>query len=388
MTVKQVYNLVNEAVREATGAEALVTEDLGGVVDAGAAVFGASAVDAYVKALVNRIGRVIFVDRAYAGRAPAVLKDGWEFGSVMQKIQAELPVAVESEEWELTDGASYDPNIFHAPTVSAKFYNNKITFTIEMSFAEKQVKQSFAGADELNAFVSMLYTAVENALTMRIDALIMRTINDAIAETMYTEYNSGSAFGGATHNRAVNLLYMYNQTVTTSITAAKAITNPDFIRFAAFTMGCYADRMKGMSTLFNGGGKDRFTPADRLHVVLLSEFARAADAFLYGDTYHNEMVKLPAGESVSYWQGSGTGYAFSDTSAVKCKTHNGNTVTASGILGVMFDDYALGVYNEAREVTSNFNPKGLFYNNFYHFDESIFIDDNENFVVFFVADAS
>jgi len=388
MTITQVKDLVNSATQEVLGESAILTEDLTNVVDLGEQLFNANAVDAYVKSLVNHIGKVIFVDRVYKGGAPSVLMDGWEFGSVLEKIQCELPEASENESWELENGTSYDPNIFYQPEVSAKFFNKKVTFEIDMSFAEKQVKQSFSGAEQLNGFVSMLFNAVDKSLTVKIDGLIMRTINNMIGETVYNEY-TGGAYTASSGIRAVNLLYKYNNGPNagqTALTAAKAITDPDFLRYASLQMGLYADRMSKLSTLFNVGGKARFTPADMLHVVLLSDFKKGAETYLYNANgqLRDEYLMLPAAETVPYWQGSGTGYAFADVSNVDIKTSGNHTVDIDGVLGVMFDRDALGVANIDRRTTTAYNAKGEFYNNFWKFDAGYFNDLNENFVVFFI----
>lgn len=384
MKVTQVYELVNNATKEILGESAVLAEDLSNVVDIGDAVFNASAVDAYVKSLVNHIGRVIFVNRPYSGGVPSVLMDGWEFGSVLEKISSEMPDATENESWSLTDGASYDPNIFHAPKVKAKFFNKRVTFEIERSFTEMQVKQSFSSAEQLNGFLSMLYNEVDKSMTVKIDSLIMRTINNMIGETIYDDYgaNSLSASSGI---KAINLLYLYNQRYGTSLTAANALTTPEFIRFAAFQMGVTAARMTKMSSLFNIGGEARFTPSDLLHVVMLADFRKSANVFLQSDVFHDEFTRLPNAEEIPYWQGSGTGYAFSDISNVKITTASEHSVNATGVLGIMFDRDALGVTNFDRRVTTNYNPKGEFYNNWYKFDMGSFNDPNENFVVFFVA---
>ena len=384
MEVKQIYDIVNAATSEILGESSVVQEDLSNVVDIGAEIFNASAVDKYVKSLVNHIGRVIFVNRPYRGGAPSVLMDGWEFGSVCEKIAAELPEATENESWELDDGASYDPNIFYKPTVSAKFFNKKTTFEIPMSFTELQVKQSFSNAEQLNGFISMLYNEIDKSLTVKMDALVMRTINNMIGETIYDEYASAS-LSSKSGVRAVNLLYLYNQRFSKSLTASAAITDPDFIRYAAFEMGVYASRLSKISTVFNVGGKHRFTPADMLHVVTLSDFRKAANVYLQSDVFHDEFTTLPNSEDVPFWQGSVTGYAFTDISAINVTTVSGNAVNTSGILGVMFDRDALGVTNLDRRVTTNYNPKAEFYSNWYKFDAGYFNDLNENFVVFFVA---
>ena len=384
MEVKQIFELVNGITSEITGKTDLVKEDLSNVVDVGKELFTASDVDNYVKSLVNRIGKTIFVNRKYSGKVPSVVMDSWEFGSVLQKINADLPQATENESWELVNGTSYDPNIFYKPSVSAKFFNSKVTFEIPLSFTEKQVKESFNSASELNAFISMLYNAVEKSMTVKIDSLVMRTINNMIANTFD---------GDATGVRAVNLLKAYNTAIGLSgadvLTANKAITNKDFLRFASMQIALYADRLGTMSTLFNAGGKERFTPKDMLHIVLLSDFAEGAKIYLESDTFNKELVKLPTAETVPYWQGSGKSYSFADVSKINVQIAKGNTkkdVTLSGILGVMFDRDALGVCNLDRRVTTNYNPKAEFFSNWYKFDAGYFNDLNENFVLFYVAD--
>lgn len=384
MTIQQIYELVNSATSEILGESAVIAEDLSNVVDIGTEIFNANAVDNYVRSLVNHIGRVIFVNRPYAGNVPSVLMDGWEYGSVLEKITADLPEATENESWELTNGESYDPNIFYKPTVSAKFFNKRVTFEIPMSFTEKQVKESFSNATQLNGFLSMLYNAVDKAMTVKVDALVMRTINNMVGETIYADYGA-TALSSKSGVKAVNLLYIYNQRFNKSLTASAAVTDPDFIRFAAYEMGVMSSRLSKISTLFNIGGKDRFTPSDLLHVVMLSDFRKAANVYLQSDVFHDQFTALPNSEEVPYWQGSGTEYNFTDISNIKITTASGNSIDASGILCVMFDRDALGVTNLDRRVTTNYNPKAEFYNNWYKFDAGYFNDTNENFVVFFVA---
>lgn len=387
MKVEQIYSLVNEVTGEVLGKNDILKEDLSNVVDLGKELFSATDVDNYVKTLVNRVGKTIFVNRPYAGKVPSVVMDSWEFGSVLQKISADLPAATENETWELENGASYDPNVFYKPSVSAKFYNSKITFEVPLSFTEKQVKESFNSASELNAFISMLYNAVEKSMTVKMDALVMRTINNMIAQT-YNGDNAGI--------RAVNLLSGYNTarglTGADALTAAKALTTADFLKYASMQIALYADRLGTMSTLFNGGGKERFTPKDMLHIVLLSDFAQATKTYLESDTFNKELVALPQAETVPFWQGSGVDFSFAKVSQVNVTISDATQaggkrdVAVSGVLGVMFDRDSLGVSNLDRRVTTNYNPKAEFFSNWYKFDAGYFNDLNENFVFFYVAD--
>lgn len=387
MEVKQINTLLNAVTYELLGTVGVVKEDLSNVVDVGNTIFSADKVDNYVKSLVNHIGRVIFVDRAYSGSVPSVLMDSWEFGSVLEKISCDLPKEQENSSWALQNGQSYDPNVFYKPSVSVKFYNSKTTFEIPMSFTEMQVKESFSNAEQLNGFLTMLYNSVEKAMTIKLDALIMRTINNMIGETVHHEIPESANYSTTSTTKAVNLLKLYNDSHETTITADKCLDNPDFIRYATYIISVYSERITKISTRFNIGGKDRFTPKDVLRCVLLSDFKKASEVFLKSDLYNEQYATLPESDSVPYWQGSGETYAFNDITKIHIQLASDNTteVLMKGILGVMFDKDALGVSNLNRRVTTNYNPKAEFYTNFYKFEAGYFNDMNENFVVFFVA---
>ena len=374
MLMTQVYELANSVTQEVLGETAVVNEDLSNVVDIGDQIANLNLLDHYVRTLVDHIGKMIFVNRSYSGTAPSILMDSWEYRSILEKVTYDgLPEAEENESWELTDGEEYNPNIFTQPQVSAKFFDKRVTFEVPMSFAERQVKSAFSSAAQLNAFFSMIYTAIDKSMTVKTDGLIERTINNFIGETLYT---------GANTPRSINVLASYNTAAGASLTADEAIYNPEFIRHASYLIKLYSDRLVKISTLFNGGGKDRFTPKDMQKIVMLSEFKTAADVYLQSDTFHKELTSLPNADEVPYWQGSGVAYDFKSTSAINVKTSAGNTVAQAGILCAIFDRDALGVSNLSKRVTTDWNAKGEFWNNWYKFDAGYFNDFNENGIVF------
>lgn len=388
MKVTQLHTLINAVTKEVLGETAIVQEDLTNVVDIGKTIIDTDNIDNYVKKLVNHIGKVIFVNRLYAGGVPSVVMDAWEYGSILEKVSADLPEASENATWDLVDKQNYSPDVFYKPSVSAKFFNSKVTFEIPMSFTEKQVKESFSSAEQLNGFISMLTTSIENSMTVKLEALIMRTVNNAIGETLSAELDpatTGVLDATATTVKAVNLLKLYNDQATTALTEATALTDPEFIRFATYQISMYSDRMSKVSKLFNLEGASRFTPKELQHTVLLSDFAKASETFLASQTYNAEKVALPLHETVPYWQGSGENYAFADVSKIDVKTTSGKVVAIDGIIGVMFDRDAIGVSNLDRRVTTNYNPRAEFYTNFYKFDAGYYSDLSENFVVFFVG---
>lgn len=386
MKITQVYGIVNEATKMVLGETAVVNQDLSNVVEIGKEILlDNERTTKWLGNINDKIGKMIFVDRLYAGRAPSVLMDAWEFGSIVEKVREELPQASVNESWELENGVSYDPNIFYGSKFHAKLFNKRVTFEVDRSIPEVQIQQAFSNASQMAAFISMRYTVVENALTVALDELIMSTINNFTAEVIHANYGD-EGLDTKTTAQAINLLYLYKQkNPTSTLTAASCIEDPDFIRFAIYTINKTRYRLEGMSKVFNISHSEKFTPADKLHYVALADFTEAATAFLQSDTYHKELLELPNYDKVAYWQGSGMGYEFSEISKIDVKTASNDVVTATGIIGVMFDREALGVSNLYRRTKTEYVAKAEFFNNFHKVDAGYYNDLDENFVVFFVA---
>ena len=388
MKVTQIAELVNGITEQVLGKSAeLTAENLKNIVDVGTSLTDSANIDNYVRALADRIGKVIFVDRPYSGSAPALLYDSWDYGSILEKISAEMPDATINETWELTDGKDYSQDVFHKPVVSAKFFNKKVTFECEQSYTERQVKSAFISPSDYNAFLTMLYNSVEKSMTIKIDGLISRTINNMIGETVHADFATvtDGDYSKSDSVRCVNLLKQYNSISGKSLTVEKCFYDPDFLRYSAFVIKSYTDRIKRISTLFNVGGKDRFTPTDKQMLILNSDFATFEDVYLSSDVYHNEIVKIPNYSTVPFWQSSGKTFNRDVTTAIDVTLNDGTNISFGGIVGVLFDHDALGVTCTDRRVNTYYNAKAEFYNNFYKFDSSYFNDLNENFVVFFVA---
>ena len=390
MEVKQIATFLNNVIKQEFGEEStLLNEDLSNVVDVGNVVFNATSYDKFTKALVDHIGRVIFVDRKYEGTVPSVIYDGFEFGSVLEKIGSDIPQYVENETWDLQDQQSYDPNIFYGSTVYAKFFAKYITFEVDLSITDKQVKSAFSSRSELSRFVDMLFNKVEDAMTLASESLVMRTINGAIAETIYADYGSAH-LGTKSGVKAINLLYLYNQAHSgATLTQAQALKSPEFIRFASAQMMKIAKRLKKVSKLYNVGGKARFTPTKNLKIVLHSDFSSDAQVYLYSTTFHDDYVKLPKADEVPYWQGVGNDPddpQFTTAIDIKLPSDNTKTVQANGIIGIMFDEDCLGMLNFERYTTSNYNAKAEFTNYFHKQKVCAWLDTNENCIVFLCND--
>lgn len=390
MKVTQIYSILNDVFSEVTGKLVIpedsdplpiVEEDLKNLVDIGKAISDYDLYDNYVKSMINRIGRDVFVDRTYEGYAPNVYRDSWEYGSIMSKTRCKVFNAKANPAWSLSAGTTVNQFEFNPPEVTQKFYNSAVAWQVDCSFTDDQIRESFTSPEQMNRFMSMIENRINVSLTIYRDSLVMRTINNFIGEKLYAS------------NGVVDLLAGYNAGVATPITAAAALRDKDFLRYAATEIQLWIDRFRAPSVNFNTEEDNvAFTPREFAHLVLHTDFAKCMETYLQSDTYHNDLVKLGAYETVPFWQSQGE-YQLAMTSRIDIELGSSTTASKKAInrnyiLGVLFDHDALGVLCENSKVTSSYNSNGEYWNNFYKQVTRYFNDLAENGIVFVLGNGT
>ena len=392
MKITQLTNVLNGTlsstgiIDQVTGEAAVANEDLSNIVDIGKTVLNYTGqsnenYDSFMRNLIDQVGKVVIVNRTYVSQAPNILKDSWEYGSIMQKVRVSVPEVRDNATWDLfnypkQNEAYPDPFELSKPGATAKFYNSKNTYEIPITLTDYQLKEAFQSASQFGSFIAAIENRIRMKQTLCNDGLIMATIDNLVGLTL-------SGHGG----KVVNLLTAYNTATGSTLTAATALTNKEFLRFASATIAKYKKYVAQASAKYNAGNYITFTPADKLKFVANTEFAKALDAYLYSDTFNEEFVKLDGYSEVPFWQGSGT--ADGDRLTVDVSVDVDGTATAvknTGVLAVMFDDEAAAVCNENYRTTSIYNPRGEYTNYFYKYDAMFMNDVEENCVVFTIAD--
>lgn len=392
MKVEQIKDIINLANRQVLGKEELTEINLEGLISTGKTLFQMQEdapnnhiVDNYVNAIIDATAKYVFVNRVYKRRAPKVLMDNWEFGTLVRKIRiSKLPKAQNNQAWELVDGQVYEENQFYKPHVIESIFNDKTSFMVPISITEEQVKSAFTTMDEMTRFIGMIETMIYNKLNLDLDATIMLTINNMISLTLKDDYGT-SAYNSKSGVKGVNLLYLYNQKYGTTLTKQKAIGDKDFLRFAVETIKNYTGKLTAMTSLFNIKKSDKFTEKDLQHLVILDTFINAIQTHLQSDTYHKELVEMPYYETVNFWQGVGNDFDFEDTSTINITDSNGNKTNINYVVGVLFDRDALGVSQFEDHVETKYIKIARFWNNFYSREARYFNALDEQFVVFFLA---
>lgn len=373
----QIKELVNTMYTEVTGqaAEGILNEDLSNIVSVGETLMSTTWREKYVNSLLNQIGKMEFVERPYNGIAPDVRRESWEWGSILSKSRTKDFEAVENPSWNLTKGNPVENFPYEPPEVQTTLYNELITWEIDCSFVNRQVKQSFTSVEQFDRFFSMIRSHINNNIVQNLDNLTMRTINAFIGRRI----NTGIG--------VIDVLAKYNAAFGTSLTAAQAVTNKDFCRYFAYLVLLYRDRMRAKHKVFseNQEGYTTFTPEDYAHVVIHSDLGKAMDIYLQSETYHDTYTKIGKYDTIPYWQSTGTDFDFTVTSRIDIKLPGitpAATVNRNYILGTIFDRDATGVFNQDRRVEVSYNARGEYWSNFYKIDTMLFNDPAENGIVF------
>lgn len=404
MKVEQIAEITNTMFEEVTGIETLQTENLS-YIDKGREVFNQLGFDNYVNTLIDHIGKVVFKEKSYQPKFSFLIKDAWEFGAVKEKIRMVYDNEAEiNDSWNLVDGTTYNQDIFYKPSVTVKFFGNKETFMIPISIAEYQVKSAFSNETQLNSFFSMIFSAIKEQIDIRIDNLAIRVINSAIAHTMYDTFKNTVFKPTPSHNlsgltgnvKCINLLKLYKNlmNLTDELSIEDALYNKEFLRFAGQFILKTTDRMTISNEQFNIGKVINHTEREEQNLVLLSDFVRALESYLYSDTFNANYVKVGNYVTVPYWQGT-KGFVLDEIARINVviKDDDGTTHTIdlneshaeAYVLGVLFDRDACGISNGNNRVTTHYNARADFTNNYFKTDASYWNDLNENFVVFFIA---
>ena len=397
MNIKQINTIVNSVVNQMNGTTDVTSTDLTDVIQLGTELLqpaNKSRLDNFLNTLVDRIGKTIISVRSYPGVDPAIISDAFEFGAILQKIYVEPQEAEKSDVWGIEDGVSYDPFVIHKPAVKQWLFDGIDTWQVPITIPFEQVKSAFTSAEAMAAFIDGIFTTIENSIALHMESVANMAYANFIGEKLadglgWTGGTSGTPDVHAAHNagQVINLLAEYKTlTGDSTITAAKALKNKEFLKYASQRINLAVKRLSKMSTLFNTADYQRHTPRDFVRCTMLTDFASACQFYLESDTYHNELVTLPNYREVNYWQGSGDNYDYADTSLIDITTASGKVVQQDGIVCLLNDVEAIALTHTNPTSESIYNPRNKTTNYFNNIDIGYLNDLTENGVVFVVTD--
>lgn len=374
--VEQIYTLVNETAKESMGEKAIAVKDVSSLIALGDSVLSsASDTENFLNTLVDRIARTVFSVRRYESDTEGMVRHPFEFGCIVQKIYVDMPEAKQNNSWEIGK-EGYTPVFAPVikPTAKQKLFKGITTWEVDVTIPDYMLRTAFLNETSMATFIDAIFTAMDNMITLALE----NNANLTRASFIARKLKGGKPCG------AINLLHEYNTLTSASLTVESAMMNAEFLAWASRAINLWVKRMSKMSVLFNEEGYKRHTPKDKIVVNLLQDFTSACDTFLGANTFHDELVKLPMYDSVAYWQGAGESFNFNDTSAIKVKIDESNTIEKKGIIGVVYDYEAMGVTLNERRSTSERNNHDEYTNYYNKANIGYFNDMSENGIVFYL----
>lgn len=391
--IKQKYAVVNDAIADALGKNASIsTLNTTDLVSLGKSLANMNLLEGWYAAMANRIVKTVYFVRVYGQRQRSVLRDEHEYGAFVQKVYYKapdftanpeygLPQAPVSPATEYTYNQSSPYDVSAVVEVSASVFGGQGTLALEFVRPVDQIRTAFISEAEMIRFIDGLYVAADQRIKLAEEELTDLAVNTAIAYDV-------------DNNKVRNLLTEFNALLPEEadpLTAAQAVRDADFLRYACMEIGQTIDYMGEMSTIFNVEGYETFTDRENMVVEVLSYFARSMEVFLQADTFHDSLVSLPRYESVPRWQRLKNSVAqdFASLSAIKIQNsaiNSGNALTVNGVVAFVHDIEHVAAYFGHRRTWEKYNERDDVYIHGDTMRKGYAVDGHANGVVFIVAD--
>ena len=391
---QQIKTLLNDVIEDLTGQSAAIQDiDTSDLVSMGKAISNMELLEGWYGKLVNRLAKTVYFVRVYdPKRARSILRDEHEYGAFVQKVYYTAPDFVDNPEYGIPSSGSYTQ---HSPydvsavvAVDAKIFGGQGTFALEIIRPVDQIRSAFLSDSEMMRFIDGIYLTIENKLKLAEEALV----STAVCTAMAADINGGNVR---------NLLTEYNtlhedDTGFEALTAAQALTDADFLKFASKEINQLISYMEDMSTAYNVNGYMTFTDRDNLVVEMLADAAAAFDTYASADTFHNELIALPRYEKVNKWQFTGqSGKGFDNLSTIdiihddfKSETNLTGEITETGIIAFVHDIEHVAAYFGHRRSWEKYNERDDIYIHGETARKGYAVDLNANGMVFIVKDVT
>lgn len=372
MTTDQIYSLVNLAAEEALGQKpAIQVQDTSSLVTLGNLILN-TAVEPFLQTLAMRIYYTMFSFRPFEGKFSDEILTAEQYGMILQKLKASMPVAQADPTYDLTDGESVDMYKVQKPVVHQKLFAKRTPYQFQRTVQRKALQEAFLNPSALDEFWSMIFGEVKNAIEFSNDNLVRDTMNNFIMNVAGT-------------TREIKLLTLYNAQAATPITsAAAAMRNPEFLRFAITQIKLYIKRLTDMSTQYNDGSETRHTPKNLQRIRLYADFVTMCETYFEAEVFNRDLVMLPGYTELNYFQNAAPGQEMTVKGTPETPTGPAEeAVTVNNVIGCIYDRDALGVFRESTDTLATpVNAKARYYNVFWFEEATRFNDMSENFLLF------
>lgn len=367
--------------------------------------------DIFFKALMSQLGKIVVDTRSYVAQLPKLFVDPINWGLFQEQITIELSDVMVDEmwnpngfiPWNAAQAGGVYPGVeegkriaaiefgCYKPPVSAKLYKKAHAIMVALTTAREQMFTAFTGLAQYETFLAGLFNSVENTIQLKAEVYALMTVSMGIAKAK-------------ANSNEINLLAEFKTLYPNStITAATALQDADFLKYALMRIAETKDNIRRFTELYNN--HEHVTFAAEPNTILLNKFSIAAKFNLKADTYNAEMIGIGDYDKVSAWQaaisasdttpynfGAASSISLSKAAAIEAglleSTTQETKYDITGVVGVIYDRLAMGVTIDKKKTTSQYSASRDTTNFFYHALANYIVNDNYPIVAFVIRDVS
>lgn len=388
MTFEQSAAFLTALYEEATGQQATIqvanTQDF---ISVGTTLIQ-GGFDPIIAGLTQILDRTIFAMRVYDKKFEDITVDEIRWGAVTRKINfLDTDLDTADDRLSLTDGLSVDPYIVKKPKVYQSNFYGAHQYQDSITIFRDQLDSALRDPAEFGRFISALMTNISNK---------HKQIEEAEARSLLINFITSKA--AADPDNYINVLQAYKDETGTALTPSTmfALSNySDFTRWLAGFMTTLVDMMAERSLKYHmnitGSEVMRFTDKANMRKYISANVANYLQTMVAAGLYNpDRLSSITDGmRKVNYWQNDNDPYSVSAKPAYLDVSNGqivnaGSAVTVNNIMGCLFDRDALGMVKRSTWSGSTpFNPRGGYYNIFWHWTQSTWNSFDENFVVLY-----
>lgn len=396
LTITDIYSVANAVVSAAQGGAG--APDMADFTTIGQLALNAGY-DPLSTAISQVLSKTIFSYRPYSAKFQGLEKDDVQWGNHVRKINPiDKPLEQDNRLLDsggntLADGDTLDQYVINKPeTLQTNFYGSQ-TYQKHLTVWKDQLDTAMSGPVEFGNFLTMVMSNASDQLEQTRESMARGALVNLIGGTI-TLNQTGSV---------VHLLTEYNTATGQSLTAVTVMLPANyrpFMQWVFARMQSIMDRMTDRTQMYhlNPVGLDltkktvmRHTPIANQHAYFLSDFINQSAMMAMSDTFHDQYLKVMDYEKLNFWVNASSpmvintdvNYLTAGTAGTTASAITSASVNNSTVVGVVFDDEAIGITNVNQwSQATPFNARGGYYNQYWHETRRWWNDNTENVVVF------
>lgn len=381
MGFEQAATLLTDIVKQATGQSVLTPTDVSSFTSVATTALQVGY-DPLVTAISQVLGRTIFSIRPYSAKFKGLMVDNQKWGAITRKVNYIDGTIEDDDRFKLVDGVSIDQQVVNKPqAVQTNFYGAEM-FQRSVTIYKDQLDCAFTTPEEFSQFISGVIQNVNDQLEQ---------CHEAMARQCLLNFIAGKSAGDP--NNVIHLLTTYNDQTGAALTSDNVMAPDNFVPFTKWLYGyiqSLASLMGERGTKFHSNitGKPimRHTPKDRMKCFMNTQILNNMDSSVLSGIFQLDKMRMIDYEEVNFWQSIDSPTSVNITPTYMKSdgtlTTPESPVTVSNVLGVIFDEEAMGMTTMSTWTASApFNARGGYQNTFWHFTDRIWNDFTENGVI-------